>query len=202
MVLLEHAPVYTAGRSADPIHATWTEERMREAGAQVAAVDRGGSYTFHGPGQLVGYPILDLGSRWEIVPHIRRMEEAVIRTGADLGVTLERSSRQTGVWAGDAKVCAIGVRVTHRTITTHGFGLNCDTDLRWFDAIVPCGLADASVTSLSQLAGRSVTTDEVRPILWSHLAAVFDWELIPGPDAVSESFTTGTLDPLAAGASA
>lgn len=186
LTLLEHPPVFTAGRRSDPAHAVWSQERMRAAGADLVSVDRGGSFTFHGPGQLIGYPVLDLGSRWEIIPHLRRMEEVIIRTGAELGIQLTRSDRQTGVWAGDAKVCAIGVRVTHRTIASHGFGLNCDTDLSWFDAIVPCGLSDARVTTLSDLAASPVTVADVRPLIARHFADVFDRHLTtPPPSAVT-----------------
>jgi lipoyl(octanoyl) transferase len=121
------------------------------------------------------------------------MEEAVIRTGADLGVALHRREDvQTGVWHGDDKICAIGVRLLRARITLHGFALNCDPDLSWFEGIVACGLPGQGVTSLSRLAGRSVTLTEVRPLLERHLADVFDLELVPAPDVIAD-----TLRPVA-----
>ena len=142
---------------------------MRDA--EVHRIDRGGSFTFHGPGQLVGYPILDLGATPDAAAHLRRMEEVVIRAAADIDVELERRPDvQTGVWSGDRKVCAIGVRLMRARVTLHGFAINCDTDLSWFDGIVACGLPDHGVTSLSELAGRDVTVSEMRPIVERHLA--------------------------------
>lgn len=165
LILLEHPPVYTAGRRSDPSHVRWSRERILAAGAEYFEADRGGSLTFHGPGQLVGYPILDLGRRPDVVEHLRRLEEVVIRASADLGVELGRDPVQTGVWAGSKKVCAIGVKLMRWRITLHGFGLNCTTDLNWFAAIVPCGLADRGVTSLSELAGRQISVDEMAPFI-------------------------------------
>lgn len=173
LILLEHPPVYTAGRRWDPGHVLWSEERIRAAGAELHLVDRGGSVTFHGPGQLVGYPVLDLGPGADVVRYLRMLEEVIIRAGAEVGVELRRDPEATGVWAGDRKVCAIGVRVARRRVTLHGFALNCTTDLSWFDAIVPCGLAGRGVTSLSELCGRPVTVDEMAPIVADHFAAVF-----------------------------
>ena len=142
-----------------------------------------GSFTFHGPGQLVGYPILHLGTRPDAAAYLRGLEEAVIRTGADLGVELHRRADvQTGVFAGDDKVCAIGVRLMRTRVTLHGFAINCDNDLSWFDGIVACGLPDNGVTSLSSLLGRDVTVDEVRPIVRRLVADVFDLAFEPAPD--------------------
>jgi len=187
LVLLEHPPTYTAGRRSDPAHVLWTEDRIRAAGAELHHIDRGGSLTFHGPGQLVGYPILKLGSRLEVIEHLRRMEEIVIRAGADIGVGLGRDPKQTGVWAGDKKVAAIGVRLTAGRVTLHGFGLNCSTDLSWFDAIVPCGLADRGVTSLSELAGRTITTEEIAPLVEHHFEDTFGRTLEPAPASLATS---------------
>ncbi len=156
-------------------------------------IDRGGSFTFHGPGQLVGYPILYLGERPDAARYLRGLEEAVIRTGADLGVDLHRREDvQTGVFAGDDKVCAIGVRLMRTRVTLHGFAINCDIDLSWFGGIVACGLPNNGVTSLSGLLGRRVSVDEVRPAVRRHVADVFglvydtapDAELMPFADAV------------------
>jgi lipoyl(octanoyl) transferase len=179
LILLEHPPVYTAGRRSDPTHVRWTEAQIEAAGAELWHVDRGGSVTFHGPGQLVGYPIVDLGRRPDVIGYLRKVEEVVIRACQDVGVGLERDPSATGVWAGDRKVCAIGVRVTRARITLHGFALNCTTDLSWFDAIVPCGLADRSVTSLSELTGRKVTVDEMTPLVTARFQEVFGLELRP-----------------------
>ena len=179
LILLEHPPVFTAGRRWKPDHIVWTEERIRDAGAELRFIDRGGSLTFHGPGQLVGYPVLDLGVRPDALGFVRRLEEVVIRSAAEIGIPLHRNVIQTGVWAGDRKVCAIGVRLMRMRVSLHGFALNCDTDLSWYDAIVPCGLAEEGVTSLSELAGRRVPVDELAPIVARRFAEVFDLELDP-----------------------
>ena len=177
LILLEHPPVYTAGRRWRPEHIVWTEERIRAAGAELRFIDRGGSLTFHGPGQLVGYPILDLGARPDALRFVRRLEEVLIRSAAEVGVDLHRSDVQTGVWSGERKVAAIGVRLMRMRVSLHGFALNCATDLSWYDAIVPCGLADEGVTSLSELAGRTVTTQEMAPIVAGRFEDVLDLRL-------------------------
>lgn len=182
LILLEHPPVYTAGRRAKPEHIVWPEARMAERGAILRHIDRGGSLTFHGPGQLVGYPIIDLGPRPDALAYVRRLEEVVIRSAAEVGVALERNPVQTGVWSGDRKVCAIGVRLVRMRVSIHGFALNCATDLSWFDAIVPCGLADEGVASLSDLAGRRVNVEEMAPIIAARFAEVFDVALTLDPD--------------------
>ncbi|HEY8116974.1 MAG TPA: lipoyl(octanoyl) transferase LipB, partial [Actinomycetota bacterium] len=138
LILLEHPPVYTAGRRWKPDHIVWTEDRIRAAGADLRFIDRGGSLTFHGPGQLVGYPVFDLGARPDAMRYVRDLEEVVISAAADVGVALHRSDVQTGVWSGSRKVCAIGVRLMRMRVSLHGFALNCTTDLSWYDAIVPC----------------------------------------------------------------
>jgi lipoyl(octanoyl) transferase len=185
VILLEHPPVFTAGRRAKPQELLWQEDSVQARGAIVRNIDRGGSFTFHGPGQLVGYPILDLGSRPDAATYLRRLEEAVIRSCADLGAAVHRRDDvQTGVWAGDDKICAIGIRLLRTRVTLHGFALNCDTDLSWFDGIVPCGLPDYGATSLSRLLGRDVTVAEVRPIVARHLAEVFDLAFAPAPPVV------------------
>jgi lipoyl(octanoyl) transferase len=180
LILLEHPPVYTAGRRWKPEHLVWAEARMREAGAELHFIDRGGSVTFHGPGQLVGYPILDLGPRPDVIAYVHRLEEVVIRACADAGVDgLGRNPVNSGVWAGDRKVCAIGVRVQRMRWTLHGFAVNCTTDLSWYDAIVPCGLTDEGVTSLSRLAGNEITVAKMIPLVASRFGEVFDTPLLP-----------------------
>jgi len=180
LILLEHPPVFTAGRRWKPDHIVWTEERIAAAGAELRFIDRGGSLTFHGPGQLVGYPIIDLGPRPDAMRFIRNLEEVVIRASADVGVELHRSDVQTGVWAGPSKVCAIGVRLIRMRISLHGFALNCTTDLSWYDAIVPCGLAGEGVASLSQLAEREITVEEMAPLVARRFEEVFDRRLEVG----------------------
>jgi lipoyl(octanoyl) transferase len=189
VILLEHPPVFTAGRRARPEHLVWSEDEVGARGADVHRIDRGGSFTFHGPGQLVGYPILDLGPKPDASGYLRRLEEVVILAAADVGVPLHRRDDvQTGVFHGDDKVCAIGVRLMRTRVTLHGFAINCDTDLAWFDGIVACGLPENGVTSLSVLAGRRVTTGEMRPLVTRRLAEVFDLAFVAPPAAVVRAF--------------
>jgi lipoyl(octanoyl) transferase len=187
LILLEHSPVYTAGRRWKPEHLVWAEARMQEAGAELHFIDRGGSVTFHGPGQLVGYPILDLGPRPDVLAYVHRLEEVVIRACADAGVDgLGRNPVNSGVWAGDRKVCAIGVRVQRMRWTLHGFALNCTTDLSWYDAIVPCGLTDTGVATLSILAGREVTVEEMATLVARRFEDLFGpaaYTIAIGPSA-------------------
>ena len=184
VLLLEHEPVYTAGRRTEPF------ERPLD-GTPVVDVDRGGKITWHGPGQLVGYPIMHLPTAMDVVAHVRRLEDVIIGACADLGLHTERIKGRSGVWVPDdiqaRKVCAIGVRVA-QGVTMHGFAINCNNDQGWFDRIVPCGLRDAGVTSLSQELGRDVSVNEVAPIITKHLHRVFDPLEIP----LSASIATGT----------
>jgi lipoyl(octanoyl) transferase len=179
LILLEHPPVFTAGRRSRSEHVVWTEDAIERAGASLRWIDRGGSLTFHGPGQLVGYAVLDLGTRPDALRFVRDLEEVVIRAAADVDVPLHRSEVQTGVWSGDRKVCAIGVRLMRMRVSLHGFALNCTTDLSWYDAIVPCGLSDEGVTSLSELAGREITVSEMMPLVVRRFEEVFDRHLEP-----------------------
>ncbi|HZW44351.1 MAG TPA: lipoyl(octanoyl) transferase LipB [Dermatophilaceae bacterium] len=170
VLLLEHATVYTAGKRTEP------HERPFD-GTPVIDVDRGGRITWHGPGQLVGYPIVRLPSPLDVVAHVRRLEEVMIRVSADLGVTAGRIEGRSGVWIDadelrpDRKIGAIGIRVS-QSVTMHGFALNCDCDLSWAQVIVPCGIADAGVTSLSQELGRDVSVREVLPYAEKHLSDI------------------------------
>ena len=199
VILLQHPPVFTAGRRAKPDELLWSPDEIAGRGAEVHRIDRGGSFTFHGPGQLVGYPIVDLGHRPDAGTHLRRMEEVVIRAAQDLGIRLQRREDvQTGVWSGDRKVCAIGVRLLRARVTLHGFAVNCDTDLSWFGGIVACGLRDHGVASLSELAGRDVTVEELRPLVERHLGDVFALDLEPAPDAVAGSFASDQASAISA----
>jgi len=156
-LLLEHPSVYTAGRRTEP----W--ERPFD-GTPVVDVDRGGKITWHGPGQLVGYPIVRLADPVDVVAHVRRVEAALIEVCGTFGVVAGRVEGRSGVWVENAKVAAIGIRVA-QGVTMHGFALNCDADLTAYDRIVPCGIRDAGVTSLSVLAGRRVTVEDALPVV-------------------------------------
>lgn len=182
LMLLQHPPVFTAGRRAKEDELLWSEAEVEARGGLVRHIDRGGSFTYHGPGQLVGYPILGLGNRPDAAKYLRNLEEAIILTCAELGVeAARRPDVQTGVWVGDEKICAIGVRLVRTRVTLHGFALNCDNDLGWFDGIVACGLPDHGVTSLSAQLGRDVTVDEVRPVAERYLAEVFNLDYLDAP---------------------
>ncbi len=171
VLLLEHPPVYTAGKRTQP----W--ERPVD-GTPVIEVDRGGKITWHGPGQLVGYPIVRLAEPIDVIAYVRRIEGVLIEVCRQFGVETGRVDGRSGVWvAEDArgperKIAAIGVRVAQR-VTLHGFALNCDPDLTWFDRIVPCGIADAGVTSLTKELGRDVSVAQVIPVVEAHLPALF-----------------------------
>ncbi|UXA04990.1 lipoyl(octanoyl) transferase LipB [Mycobacterium sp. SMC-2] len=175
LLLMEHPPVYTAGRRTEP------HERPVD-GTPVVDTDRGGKITWHGPGQLVGYPIIGLGEPLDVVKYVRRLEEALIKVCGDLGVETCRVDGRSGVWvpgaAGrpDRKVAAIGVRVSRAT-TLHGFALNCDCDLHAFEAIVPCGITDAGVTSLTAELRRPVTVAEVRAAIADAVCDALDGAL-------------------------
>lgn len=153
LVFVEHPPVYTFGRRMRPEHLLVDPATLRDRGAEVIESDRGGDITFHGPGQIVCYPILDLKQR-ELGPsaYVRNLEETVIRALASLGIASEREPGRPGVWIEGRKIAAIGVRL-RGGVTTHGFAVNVNTDLSWFDAIVPCGLSGAGVTSVSHFFG-------------------------------------------------
>ncbi len=160
LLLLEHPPVYTLGRGGKAEHLRVSVQWLRRQGAEVFEVDRGGDITFHGPGQLVGYPILDL-SAWgrDLHRYLRSLEEVLIRALAAFGLRAGRKAGYTGVWVGDRKIAAIGVKLNSGWITSHGFALNVSTDLRWFDYIVPCGIRDYGVTSVSAELGMNVSRE-------------------------------------------
>jgi len=174
VLLLEHEPVFTAGRRTTPL-----ERPLPGAtrGAEVVDVDRGGKITWHGPGQLVGYPVVRLGEPLDVVAYVRRLEALLIDVCEGLGVPATRVEGRSGVWVpadergSERKVAAIGVRVS-RGVTMHGFALNADADLGWFGLIVPCGIADAGVTSLSAELGRDVGVLEVADLVEARLGTV------------------------------
>ena len=187
-LLLEHQPVYTAGKRTSPL-----DRPVGDPGAPVIDVDRGGKITWHGPGQLVGYPIVRLDEPIDVVSYVRLIEEAMIGVCAEFGVQAGRVDGRSGAWLAadgggrpDRKIAALGIRVA-RGVTMHGFALNCDCDLSWYDRIVPCGISDAAVTSLSAETGRQITVRDVIPATERHLASAFGAasisrvDSLPGP---------------------
>ncbi|HTP16372.1 MAG TPA: lipoyl(octanoyl) transferase LipB [Streptosporangiaceae bacterium] len=183
-LLLEHPPVYTAGRRTDPL-----DRPVGDPGAPVIDVDRGGKITWHGPGQLVGYPILLLDEPIDVIAYVRAIEQALMAVCAGFGVETSRIEGRTGVWAlgrdgaPDRKIAAIGIRVA-RGVTMHGFALNCDCDLSWFDRIVPCGLRDATVTSLSAESGAQITVAAACGVVEREFAAVLGAGHVRSVDAL------------------
>ena len=173
-LLLEHPPVVTLGRNAGDGNVILPPAELARRGISFFRTGRGGDVTFHGPGQIVGYPVLDLDpDRRDVHRYVRDLEEVLIRTLADYGIDSGRIPGLTGVWVGDLKVAAIGVRIS-RWITTHGFAFNVGTDLSYFDVIIPCGIRERGVTSVSRLLGRDVPLAEVREKLVARFAEVFD----------------------------
>lgn len=185
IVLVEHAPVYTLGRASDPANLLRDEASYRASGAEVHWIDRGGDATWHGPGQVTGYPILDL-TRDPVRPrdihrHVWTLEACMIDVAASYGIEAGRAAGRPGIWVGDAKLAAIGIKVT-RWVTFHGFGLNVSPDLAWFEGIVPCGLHGFGVTSLAMLLGSAPSIREVSDRLAVALGTRFGLE--PGPEMV------------------
>ena len=180
--LLEHEPVYTLGRNARASDVLFSPARRRALGIDVCESDRGGQVTYHGPGQLVGYPILNLSpDRRDVKRYVTDLEEVLIRTLAGLGIPSARSDRKervTSVWVGNDKIAAIGVHLS-RWITTHGFALNVtDEPLPFFDGIVPCGIRDGGVTSIERLSGRRMAIPDLLAPLCRHFEQVFGREII------------------------
>ncbi len=177
LLLLEHPHVFTLGRGANSGHILADKEHLQSRSIEVHETGRGGDVTYHGPGQLVGYPIINLKpDRCDVHRYVRDLEEVLIRTIGDFGVTGTRITGLTGVWVGNEKIAAIGVRIA-RWITSHGFALNVSTDLSYFQMIVPCGISDKGVTSLSRLVGRSIDIQTVAQSAASHFGEVFSREM-------------------------
>jgi lipoyl(octanoyl) transferase len=180
LLLLEHFPVVTLGRSADPAHVRLAPEALARRGIEIQACGRGGDVTYHGPGQLVGYPILALhGARRDAHRYLRDLEQALLDTVAAYGLRATRLPGATGIWAGEDKLAAIGVRLNAGWITSHGFALNVGSDLAGFATIVPCGIADRGVTSMSRLLGRELDPEQVSGSAAACLAAVFERDPVP-----------------------
>jgi lipoyl(octanoyl) transferase len=181
LLFLEHSPVFTMGRSAKSSDIVAEEGWLRRRGVEIAESDRGGQVTFHGPGQLVGYPIIDLNpDRRDVRKYVRDLQLVLVRTLKDLGVDAESRHEQSviGVWVGARKIASIGVHLS-RWITTHGFALNVSTDLSYFTGIVPCGLQQAEMTSVEDLTGEKPTLSRVAEISSGHFGNVFDREIVP-----------------------
>jgi len=173
--LVQHPPILTLGAAFHVENLLLSEDQYAERGIDINRTDRGGDVTFHGPGQLVAYPIVNLAERGkDLHRYLRVLEEAVIQTVARFGLSGERNPVNTGVWIGNRKVCAMGIKV-RRWVTQHGLALNCDTDLSAYETIVPCGIrGDYGVTSISRELGHPVTVDEVKPILVETLRDAID----------------------------
>src|SRR5437879_5723257 len=181
LLLCEHPHVITQGRSGKWEHLLASEHVLRQKGVECHETSRGGDITYHGPGQIVGYPILNLGAiRRDVVWYVRMLEEAMIQATGELGIAAKRVEGKTGIWVRfentEEKLAAIGVHIS-RWVTSHGFAYNVSTDLRYFDLIVPCGIADRKATSLEKLLGRSVKREEITPRIANHLGEVFGFEL-------------------------
>jgi len=194
LLLLEHPPVYTLGKSGDPDHVLVSDETLDTIGATVHRIGRGGDVTYHGPGQLVGYPLFDLDRFFtDLGRYLRTLEEIIIRTCADYGVTGTRVDGRTGVWIGpderglERKICAMGVRCS-RWVTMHGFAFNVTTTLDHFDHIVPCGIDDREVTSLAAEGVEPIDVDAVRKPVVRHFADLFDAEVTERGDNDARSF--------------
>ena len=179
LILLQHPHTYTLGRRATADHILWDERELAQRGVSHYWVDRGGDITYHGPGQIVGYPILNIRQRGlDVHQYLRSIEAALIRALARFGVEAGRDPAYTGVWVGGRKIAAIGVKVS-RGVPCHGFALNVNTDLSYFDGIVPCGITDRSVTSLTELLGTPQRLESVLPVVVEAFAEVFDGAWTP-----------------------
>jgi len=178
LLYVEHPHVYTLGKSGDSANFLKNEEQLKHLNAEFVVIDRGGDITYHGPGQIVGYPIFDL-DRYDTDLHIylRNLEEAMILVLDQYGFKGERIKGMTGVWVNGAKICAMGIKCS-RWVTMHGFAFNVDTDMSYFSHIVPCGITDKAVCSLSQLLGKAVAIEEVKNRISESLAKVFGFNII------------------------
>ncbi len=176
LLLLEHPHVYTLGKAANKENVIAKPEFIQSHGIEIFEIDRGGDVTYHGPGQIVGYAILNL-AEWKKDAHeyLRAIEETIIRTCADYGIETKRHPEYTGVWRGDNKICAIGVKIS-RWITMHGFAFNVNTDLDLFNGIIPCGIKEKGVTSLSRELNRGISLHEVKKKIVKNFAKVFGYK--------------------------
>lgn len=178
LLLLEHPHTYTLGKTADRANLIGSQEYLEKNGVSVFEIDRGGDITYHGPGQIVGYPIIDL-NKWKPDTHLylRNLEEIIIKVLAEYGIESGRKPEYTGVWVGESKIAAIGIRVS-RWVTMHGFAFNINTELELFNGIIPCGIKDKEVTSLSRLLKREININEVKQKLRDHFVLNFDYSTL------------------------
>lgn len=179
LILTEHHPVITIGQKSNPANLLAGEDYLHQQGIELFHIDRGGDITFHGPGQLVGYPVLNLSDfRPDINWYLRNLEETIIRTLAEFKIPGGRIKNLTGVWSGDKKICAIGVKIT-RWITMHGFALNVSTDLNFFKHIIPCGISGKGVTSIFEQTGNITALNDVSSRVCANFAEIFNVSLLP-----------------------
>ncbi len=184
LLLLEHPPVITLGRGGDAANLLASPDALRQQGVRFYETTRGGDITYHGPGQIVGYPIIHLGEgNRDVRKYVAKLEEVLIRAVGEYGISATRADGKRGIWVGNEKIAAIGVRIA-RWVTSHGFALNVNTNLEHFRLITPCGIQGCAVTSISQQIGRSVSTDEVREVLAHKFAEVFDRKIISRPETI------------------
>lgn len=178
LLLVEHPHVYTLGKSGNSAHLLKGIAELSDIDAEYIEIDRGGDITYHGPGQIVGYPILDLDRYFtDVHKYLRYLEEIIIRTCDEYGIKAGREDGLTGVWVGEEKICAMGIKCS-RWVTMHGFALNVNTDLSYFNHIVPCGIENKAVTSLSKLLGKRIDEAEVKERILRHFADVFSVNLV------------------------
>ena len=189
VILTEHFNTYTIGKSGGDDHLLASDQELREKNVEVYKIDRGGDITYHGPGQIVCYPIIDLEDYYrDVHRYLRDLEEVVIRVLGQYGIVAHREPEYTGVWVGSEKICAIGVKVS-RWVTMHGFAFNINTDLSYFGRIIPCGIFHKGVTSLSQLLGRAVDMQEVKIVVTLKFAEVFQTEIVSvSPEQLIEEY--------------
>ena len=185
LLLLEHPPVYTIGRRGSRDHVLLDDNRLSEQGITLHEVDRGGQVTYHGPGQLVAYPILDLKEWGGPVKYVRALEQVIIKTLADFGISGGLVEGLTGVWVGDEKAAAIGVKIS-RGVSYHGLALNVNTDLSRFDHIIPCGIADRGVTSMKKLLSETVDMDVVAYSLVYHFGSELGFRMVDSGQLMEE----------------
>lgn len=186
LLLVEHPHTYTLGSSGHENYVLLTPEERQQRGVTLFRVDRGGDVTYHGPGQIVGYPILKLPRdhqlRANVIGYVRKLEQVIIATLTDYGIPARGIAGLTGVWVdtprGEEKIAAIGVRVNVKAVTKHGFALNVNTDLSYFDGIIPCGIRDKGVTSMAALLGAAVDVSDVRQRIIQHFGGVFGCEMV------------------------
>lgn len=193
LFLLEHPNTYTLGKTAHRENLKGSKDYLRENQISVYDIDRGGDITYHGPGQIVGYPIIDLNNWFKDThKYLRALEEVIIKTCSEYSLNCERNSKHTGVWLGDKKIAAIGIKVS-RWVTMHGFAFNVNTDLNLFNGIIPCGIQDKSVTSLKQELNREIDIQEVKVKLLKNFTEIFEYTNVISRDKeeiLQQNFST------------